>query len=74
MSKTVEIMGGPDDGKLLEMQDAVWELKIAMMRKPEAVWDENPLPPAEAVGYIQVVLPIVRRGHRWYAVWREPQC
>jgi hypothetical protein len=72
MSKTVQIMGGPEDGKFIAVRDDVWELKMAVARFPEAPW--FPQEPSSAVGYVQVCLPIERHGGRWYAMWKEPKC
>jgi hypothetical protein len=62
MSKTVQIMGGPEDGRFLELRDNVRELKMAV--------HTNPTAPT----YIEVRLPIESHSGRWYAVWKEPKC
>ena len=71
--RTVEIYGGPEDGKLLALREDVYELRMAVQTR-SIQWETEPLPMPDP-GYIQVCLPI-KQAHngRWYAVWKEPLC
>ncbi len=71
----VEIVGGPDDGKVIALPEGTHTLYVPVVMNPrEWLLQLGDEPPAAALDVRRVDMPIVLTRNGYRAYWKEPRC